>query len=52
MLKSIRIQQEVYDSLEAIRGKRETFGECISKLIVTYRKLLEIQYGGKTESKP
>ena len=50
MLKSIKVQHDVYDALDGVRGKNETFGECIDKLIKAYRKLLEIQYSSGPKS--
>ena len=49
MLKSIKVSQEVYGALESIAEKRETFGECIMRLIKAYRKLREIQFGEKPD---
>jgi predicted CopG family antitoxin len=43
MLKSIKIKQEVYDELERLADKRETYGEVIMRLIKAYKKLMEIQ---------
>ena len=42
MLKTIKVKQEVYDSLEGLRRKSETFGECIARLIDAYGKLTAI----------
>lgn len=44
MLKSIKVKQEVYDALDGIADKRETFGEVIMRLIVAYKKLMAITY--------
>jgi len=33
MSKQIRLEDEVYDQLEAIRDKRETFSEVVARLI-------------------
>ncbi len=39
MLKTIKVKQEVYDQLEALRRKNETFGECIQRIITAYSQL-------------
>lgn len=42
MLKTIKVRQEVYNDLEMLRQKNETFGECIARLIKAYRSLTGI----------
>lgn len=42
MLKSIKVKQEVYDDLDRLAGKRETYSEVIMRLIEAYKKLMEI----------
>lgn len=46
MLKSIKVKQEVYDALDKLADKRESYGECIMRLIKAYRKIMDITYGG------
>ena len=42
MLKTIKVQQMVYDKLDQLRDKRETFGECIERLIKAYDQIRQI----------
>ena len=47
MLKSIKVQWAVYDALDGERQKGETFGECIKRLLMAYKKLMAITYRGE-----
>ena len=47
MLKSLKVQAEVYDALDGERLKNETFGECIKRILVAYKKLMAITYLAK-----
>lgn len=40
--KSIKIEQGVYDRLDNIRGKHETFSECIARLVSLIETVKEI----------
>ena len=35
MGKAIKVEKRVYDQLEQLRGKRETFSEVVAKLLTT-----------------
>ena len=35
MSKAIKVEDRVYDQLERIRGKRETFSDVVAKLLTT-----------------
>jgi len=37
--KTIKVEDQVYDKLEQIRGKRETFSEVVGRLLDIYDKL-------------
>lgn len=39
MLKSIKVKQMTYDSLERLREKRESFSETIDRLVKAYNEL-------------
>lgn len=41
MSKLIRVEQQVYDELEELRDKRETFSQVIERLLSTIRPLRE-----------
>ena len=47
MFRSIKIQADVYDALDGERLKNETFGECIKRILVAYKKLMAITYCDK-----
>ena len=36
MNKTIKVEDQVYDRLEEIREKRETFSECVERLLKVY----------------
>ena len=36
MSKTIKVEDQVYDRLEEIREKRETFSECVERLLKVY----------------
>lgn len=42
MLKSIKVKQMTYDSLERLREKRESFSQTIDRLIKAYESLVSI----------
>lgn len=43
MSKTIRVEDEVYTELEAVRDKRETFSQAIARLIDVRRMVLGIE---------
>jgi len=43
MSKTVRVEPEVYDELERIREKRETFSQVISRLVDIRRMVLGIE---------
>jgi len=44
MSKSIKVSEEVYDQLERLRQKRETFSDVVKKLVICRRRLVETYY--------
>ncbi|MBA7607947.1 hypothetical protein ES703_15117 [subsurface metagenome] len=42
MSKLVRVSDEVYDKLDAIREKRETFSEAVERIIEVYTKMQEV----------
>lgn len=44
MSKSIKVSQEVYDQLERLRQKRETFSDVVKKLVICRRRVVETYY--------
>ena len=44
MLKSIKVKQEVYEALDKVAEKRESYGDTIMRLIKAYNELTDITY--------
>ena len=49
MSKTIKVKDEVYVQMELEREKRETFSECIARLIRVARTLRSLDIGRKEE---
>ena len=52
MSKTIKLEDKVYDQLEQLRGKRETFSDVVAKLLTTKEgvdTLLRIWHGQNEE---
>ena len=45
MSKTIRVEDQVYNELEELRGKRETFSEVIARTVNAYNTILGIRDG-------
>ena len=43
MLKSIKVKPLVYEALDRVREKRESFSDVIARLITVYQNVLNIQ---------
>ena len=44
MSKAIKVEDQVYDELDQLRGKGETFSQVIERLLVARLKIFELIY--------
>jgi len=51
MSKTIKLEDQVYDRLEQLREKRETFSQVVERLLETYFKLIVLTQGLKQVNK-
>ncbi|MBA7686612.1 hypothetical protein ES703_95062 [subsurface metagenome] len=42
MSKTIKLEDQVYNRLEELRGKRETFSQCVARLLEISRKVASL----------
>lgn len=43
MIKQIRLEEHVYNGLEEMRGKRETFSQAVERLLDLYQKIRRLE---------
>ena len=49
MLKTIKVEDQVHQDLENLRGKRETFSQTVARLIRVYREVHRIAWSHSGE---
>jgi len=42
VLKTVKLKSEVYDALERLRRDKESFSECVDRLIKAYEQMISI----------
>ena len=49
MSRTIKLEDEVYDRLEAVRGKRETFSQAVERLLSIVEAIRAVPLGPRAE---